>query len=147
MPQLRHDETQHAILVTQRRKGTETVDKTKMAGIFLFVSFVISSRCLTADGTENLPSDKAFFDTNPVESMACNNCTAPKPVVPDSKPKWRVNAYNQSVFLPGEKAEFVCNEGFRQVGWLPTLTCQDNGTWSPRMSDIEDFKASESFGE
>ena len=115
-----------------------------MADIFLFVSFVITSRCLSADGTENLPSDKASFGTSSVELMAYDNCTAPKPILPDSKLKWRVSVNNQSVFLPGEKAEFVCNEGFRQIGWLPTLTCQKNGTWNPRMSDIEDFKASES---
>lgn len=114
-----------------------------MAGIILFVSLVITFKCLSAERNENLPSDKASFDTSPVELMANNNCTEPKPVVSDSKLKWRVNVYNQSVFLPGEKAEFVCHDGFRQVGWLPTLTCQKNGTWSPRKSDIEDFKASE----
>ena len=115
-----------------------------MAGICLFVFFVLTLRCLSADGTENLPSDKVSSETSSVELMANDNCTAPEPVVSDSKLRWRASVNNQSVFLPGEKAEFVCNEGFRQVGWLPTLTCQNNGTWSSRMSDIEDLNASES---
>lgn len=116
-----------------------------MAAIILFVSLAVASCCLAADGTENLPSDKGSFGTGRVQLiMAYNNCTAPaKPIVSNSRLKWRVNVYNQSVFLPGEKAEFVCNKGFRQVGWLATLTCQKNGTWSPSLSDIEDFKASE----
>ena len=118
--------------------------KTKMAAIILFVSLAVASCCFAADGTENLPSDKGSFATGRVQLMAYNNCTAPaKPIVSNSRLKWRVNVYNQSVFLPGEKAEFVCNKEFRQVGWLATLTCQKNGTWSPSLSDIEDFKASE----
>lgn len=116
-----------------------------MAGICLFVSFVTTLMCLSADGTENLPVDKPSSETSSVELMANDNCTAPEAVVSDSRLKWRVNVNNQSVFVPGEKAEFVCNEGFRQVGWLPTLTCQKNGTWSSRVSDIEDLKASESY--
>ena len=115
-----------------------------MVAIVLFVPLAVASCCLAADGTENLPSDKGSLGTGRVQLMAYNNCTPPNPVVSDSRLKWRVNVYNQSVFLPGEKAEFVCNEGFRQVGWLATLTCQKNGTWSPSLSDIEDFKASES---
>lgn len=77
------------------------------------------------------------------------NCSAPKPVVPHTELKWRTDVYNQSVFLPGEEAEFVCKEGFRQIGWLQALTCQENGTWTLRSSDIEDdFKSSErTYGE
>ena len=126
-----------------QKERKQSKKRTKMAGIILFVSSAMASCCLAADGTENLPSDKASFDTGRVQLMASDNCTAPKkPIVSDSELKWRANVYNQSVFLPGEKAEFVCNRGYRQVGWLPTLTCQKNGTWSPSLSDIEDFKAS-----
>lgn len=127
-----------------QKERKQSKKKTKMASIILFVSLAVASSCLAADGTENLPSDKASFDTGRVQLVAYDNCTAPRPIVSDSELKWRVNVYNQSVFLPGEKAEFVCNKGFRQAGWLPTLTCQKNGTWSSSLSDIEDFKASES---
>ena len=115
-----------------------------MAGILFLVFLVLTSKRLSADGAESLPS----FDSSPVELMANKNCSAPEPVVSGSTLKWRSGVYNQSVFLPGEKAEFVCKEGFRQIGWLQTLACQANGTWSSSSSDFEeDFKASESvFG-
>lgn len=116
-----------------------------MAGIFSLVFLIISLKCSAADGAESFPSDEASFDSSPVELTAKNNCSAPKPVVSGSSLKWRLGVSNQSVFLPGEKAEFVCKEGFRQIGWLQTLTCQSNGTWASSSSDFkEDFKASES---
>lgn len=120
-----------------------------MAGIFSLVFLVITSKCLLADGAESFPSDEASFDTSSVGLTAKNNCSAPKPVASGSTLKWRSGVSNQSVFLPGEKAEFVCKEGFRQIGWLQTLTCQSNGTWTSSSSDIEeDFKSSErAFGE
>ena len=121
-----------------------------MAGIFPLVFLVISSICLSADIAESLPSNEASFDTSPIGLTAKKNCSAPKPVVPHSVLKWRTGVHiNQSAFLPGEKAEFVCKEGFRQIGFLQTLTCQNNGTWESSSSYFEEnFKASESkFGE
>ena len=66
------------------------------------------------------------------------NCGPPKPFQNNTELKWRPGARNQSVFLPGEKAVFVCKKGFRQIGWLQTLTCQMNGSWLLRSSSIED---------
>lgn len=66
------------------------------------------------------------------------NCGPPKPFQNNTELKWRPGVRNQSVFLPGEKAVFVCKKGFRQIGWLQTLTCQMNGSWLLRLSSIKD---------
>lgn len=96
--------------------------------------------CLTVDITESVPADErspsSFQSTS-------KNCTTPKPVVDGAILKWQAGRDN-SVFLPGEKAEFVCKEGYRQIGWLKTLTCQKDGSWSSQTSIDDDFKPSES---
>ena len=94
--------------------------------------------CLSVDITGSLqPYERS---SSSFQSMS-KNCTAPKPVVPGAILKWQAGRDN-SVFVAGEKAEFVCKEGYRQIGWLKTLTCQKNGNWSSSFGD--DFKTSES---
>ena len=90
--------------------------------------------------TESLSTNKRVAFT--VQS-SLRNCTAPKPIVAGAMLKWRAGR-DGSVFMPGEKAQFVCKEGYRQVGWLQILTCQNDGNWTSRSSfEDNQFKLSE----
>lgn len=80
------------------------------------------------------------FSSPSVDSLQEKNCSAPKPPVANAMLKWRPGC-NNNIFVPGENAEFVCKEGFRQIGWLDTLRCERNGTWSSKSS-VEEFKLS-----
>ncbi|PFX32383.1 uncharacterized protein LOC111320993 [Stylophora pistillata] len=107
-----------------------------MAAIFLLLFLLLNSSRRLIFGIERLASNEVPFKSRNVGSTT--NCGPPKPFEDNTELKWRPNARNQSVFLPGENAEFVCKKGFRQIGWLQTLTCQKNGSWSPRSSSIRD---------
>ena len=44
----------------------------------------------------------------------------------------------KSSFASGEKAEFVCKDGYIQVGQLKSFVCQEDGNWketSPKQYD------------
>ena len=97
--------------------------------------------CLSVVSKGNLQPDER--SSSSFESTPAKNCSSPKPPIADAMLKWRAGRDN-NVFQPGEKAEFVCNEGFRQIGWLETLTCQNNGNWSSNSYVEDDFKSSES---
>lgn len=93
--------------------------------------------CLAVDIIGCLQPNTEFSSPS-VDSL--KNCTAPKPPVANAMLKWRPGC-NNNIFVPGENAEFVCKEGFRQIGWLDTLRCERNGTWSSKSS-VEEFKSS-----
>ena len=97
-----------------------------MDAIFLLLCLLLNSSCRLICGIERLPSNEASVKSTHVTSTI--NCGPPKPFQNNTELKWRPGARNQSVFLPGEKAVFVCKKGFRQIGWLQTLTCQTNGS-------------------
>ena len=108
----------------------------KMVAIFLLLCLLLNSSCRLICGIERLPSNEASVKSTHVTSTI--NCGPPKPFQNNTELKWRPGVRNQSVFLPGEKAVFVCKKGFRQIGWLQTLTCQMNGSWLLRSSSIKD---------
>lgn len=101
--------------------------------------------CLSIDMTESLQRGERSALT--LQSTS-KNCTKPKPTSAGAMFKWQAGRDN-NVFVPGEKAEFVCQDGFRQIGWLETLTCQKDGNWSARSgpSFEDDFKSESSSGE
>ena len=90
--------------------------------------------------TESLQRDE--HSASNLQSTS-KNCTRPKPPTAGAMLKWQAGRDN-NIFVPEEKAEFVCQDGFRQIGWLETLICQSNGNWSSRFSFEDDFKSSES---
>ena len=95
--------------------------------------------CSSVDSKRNLQPHKrslSSFDSTPAK-----NCTSPTPPIADAMLKWRAGN-NNNIFQPGDKAEFVCKEGFRQIGWLETLTCQNDGNWSFNSYVEDDFKSS-----
>ena len=63
-----------------------------------------------------------------MNQLVDSNCTPPELMDPNSMLKWRRGRSN-NVFLPGEKAEFVCKKGYRQIGWLTAFICQKDGSW------------------
>lgn len=112
-----------------------------MAKQSISLTIYLLSICLSFNLTESLSTNERLALTLQSSSR---NCTAPKPIVVGAMLKWRAGRDNND-FMPGEKAEFVCKEGYRQVGWLQILTCQNDGNWTSR-SAFEDaqFKLSES---
>ena len=42
---------------------------------------------------------------------------------------------NSSSFHRGDKVEFVCKDGYKQVGQLKSFICQGDGKWNESTSD------------
>lgn len=100
----------------------------KFSSILVTVSLFLI--CTLVDLTECLGVDDESASNLQTTSK---NCSKPKPVVEGAMLKWQ-DDHPDGVFKPGEKAEFVCKKGYRQIGWLKSLTCQTNGSWSSRSS-------------
>lgn len=101
-----------------------------MTGFWFFSALLVIES--TAILTESLENRELISFARTKRRMRTNNTCSGHKLFPQS-PKGAIlktgERGNNISFHVGEKAKFVCEDGYRQVGELQSFFCQEDGNW------------------